>query len=71
MYRRYYTIEMVEGSGRFPKEYDNYRDAYIDLCKEAVRELENDYPLTLYRIKSISVSDYGGSINTSIQDTWK
>ena len=71
MYRRYYTVEMVEGSGRFPKEYDNYKDAYIDLCKEAVRELENGYTLTLYRIKSISVSDYGGNTNTSIQNTWQ
>ena len=71
MYRKYYTIEMVEGSGKFPKEYDNYKDAYIDLCKEAIRELTEGYQVTLYCIKSVSVSDYAGNINTSIQNTWK
>ena len=71
MYRRFYKIEMVEGSGKFEKEYENYKDAYIDLCKEAVRELENGYNITLYCIKLVSVSDYAGNINTSIQNTWK
>ena len=70
MYKRFYTIEMVHGTGKVDKEFDTYEEAYDHMCKNYVRELNEGYTPTLYKILEYNVSDFGGTTNTMIHPTW-
>jgi len=70
MYKRFYTVEMVYGTGKVDKEFDTYEEAYDHMCKNYVRELNEGYTPTLYKILRHDVSDYGGTTNTAINPTW-
>lgn len=68
--RRFYTVEMVRGSGRMAKEFDTYEEAYAALCNEYVREINEGYTPTLYKILRHDVTRCGDKVNTMIQPTW-
>lgn len=70
MYKRFYTIEMVYGSGKVDKEFETYESAYDYMCKNYVRELNEGYKPTLYRILENNVSSWGGTTNTMVCPTW-
>ena len=69
-YRRYYTVEMVKGSGRMPKEFDTYEEAYAALCNEYAREIKEGYTPTLYKILRHSITCWGNQVNSMTQPTW-
>lgn len=70
MHKRFYTIEMVYGTGKIDKEFETYDEAYDYMCKNYVRELNEGYKPTLYKILEYNVSSYGGTTNTMIHPTW-
>lgn len=70
MFERYYTVEMVHGSGRMPEQFYTYEAAYDALCREYIREVNAGYTPTLYKIMRHDISLYGGSSNTMIQPCW-
>lgn len=70
MCRRYYTVEMVKGSGRMPEQFETYEKAYAALCNEYVREINEGYTPTLYQILRHDENDYGGHFNSMIQPCW-
>ena len=70
MCRRYYTVEMVYGTGRVDKEFETYEEAYDHMCRNYVRELNEGYSPTLYQIKRHDVSNWGGTTNMMIQPVW-
>lgn len=70
MYRKFYTIEMVDRSKKIDKEFDTYREAYDYMCKNYIRELNEGQTPTLYQILRHSMSDWNGTTNTMIQPTW-
>lgn len=70
MCERYYTVEMVNGSGRMPEKFYTYEAAYDALCREYVREVNEGYTPTLYKIMRHDVSIYGDNCNTMIQPCW-
>lgn len=70
MYRRFYTVEMVYGTGKVDKEFGTYEEAYDHMCKNYVRELNEGYTPTLYKILEHQVSNYAGATNEMIHPTW-
>ena len=70
MNRTYYTIDMVYGSGRADREFDTYEEAYDYMCKNYIRELNEGYKPTLYKIMRHDISNYNGCTNTMVQPTW-
>ena len=67
---RFYTVDMVYGTGRVDKEFETYEEAYDYMCKNYVRELNEGYTPTLYQILRHDVSNWGGTKNTMICPTW-
>lgn len=70
MYRRYFTIDMVNGSGRVDKEFDTYEEAYRYMCLNYVREMNEGYKPTLFKIMQHDVTIYNGTTNIMIQPVW-
>ncbi|HAU85197.1 MAG TPA: hypothetical protein DCW90_06760 [Lachnospiraceae bacterium] len=70
MYKTYYRVEMVNGSGSFPDKYNTYEAAYDAMCKNYVREINEGYKPTLYKIVRYSHSEFDGRKNTMIQPCW-
>lgn len=70
MCKRFYTVEMVYGTGRVDKEFETYEEAYDYMCKNYVRELNEGYTPTLYKILEYQVSNFNGTTNTMIHPTW-
>ena len=70
MNRKFYTVEMVTGSGRVDKEFDTYEEAYDYMCKNYVRELNEGYKPTLYKILKHNISTWNGTTNIMIQPVW-
>ena len=70
MYKRFYTVDMVYGTGRIDKEFDTYEEAYDYMCKNYIRELNDGYKPTIYQILRHDVSNWGGTTNTMICPTW-
>ena len=70
MNRTFYTLESVTGSMKIDKEFDTYKEAYDYMCKNYVRELNEGYTPTLYRILSHSISHWNGTTNTMTQSVW-
>lgn len=69
--RRFYTVEMVRGSGRMSDEFNTYEEAYDALCKAYVREVNEGYAPTLYEILRHSVTYWNGHEKyVMIQATW-
>lgn len=70
MNRRYYTVESTTGSMKVDKEFDTYEEAYDYMCRNYVRELNEGYKPTLYKIMKHDVSSWKGTTNTMIQPVW-
>lgn len=70
MYKTYYRVEMVNGSGSFPDKYDTYETAYDVMCKNYVREINEGYKPTLYKVVRYDHSEFNGYKNTMIQPCW-
>lgn len=70
MNRRFYTVDMVHGTGRVDKEFETYEEAYDHMCRNYMRELNAGYNPTLYKILRHDVSTWGGSTNTLVQPAW-
>ena len=70
MYKRYYTLEMAYGSGKINKKFETYEKAYDFMCKNYVKEVEQGYQPTLYKILLHTESEYNGTKNIMIQPTW-
>lgn len=70
MNRRFYTVDMVHGTGRVDKEFETYEEAYDHMCRNYMRELNAGYKPTLYKILRHDVSTWGGSTNTLVQPAW-
>ena len=70
MHKTYFRVEMVYGSGKFPEKYDTYEAAYDAMCKNYVREINEDYKPTLYKIVRYDHTEWNGSKNTMIQPVW-
>lgn len=69
-YRKFYTIDMVSGFGRIAKQFETYREAYDYMCRNYVRELNEGYKPTFYKIMEHDVSSYNGSTNIMVKPTW-
>lgn len=70
MPKTWYKVEMVNGSGSFPDKYDTYEAAYDAMCKNYVREFNEGYKPTLYKIVRYNYTEWNGSKNTMIQPCW-
>lgn len=70
-YRKFYTVEMVRGSGRMPQEFDTYEEAYAALCNEYAREVKEGYTPTLYKILRHTVTHWGEQVNSMTQPVWE
>lgn len=68
--KTYYKVEMVHGSGSFPINYNTYEDAYDAMCKNYVREINEGYKPTLYKIVRYNYTEYNGHKNTMVQPCW-
>ncbi len=67
---KYYTLDLVNGSGRKPVRYNTYKEAYEALCCEYIREKRLGYKTTLYKIMQHTESRYNGQLNIMIQPVW-
>lgn len=70
MNKRYYTVESTTDSMKVDQEFDTYEEAYDYMCRNYVRELNEGYKPTLYKIIRHDVSSWKGTTNTMIQPVW-
>lgn len=66
----YYRVEMVTGSGALADNYTTYDEAYDALCTTYVREKENGYVPTKYKIVRYVETYYEEMHNTMVQPVW-